>query len=71
MAAELPIVRAAPGSLARVLADLLEHRDQWAEIGQRSRRFVERWHDPVRIAERLLALYRDERPRFWDSPPAA
>jgi hypothetical protein len=41
------------------LAALLERRDEWPEIGARSRRFVERWHDPDRSARAMVAAYAD------------
>jgi glycosyltransferase involved in cell wall biosynthesis len=54
MAAELPIVQATPHSLYTVLKDLLDRpRSELAAIGRRGRSFVERWHDPRRIACRL------------------
>lgn len=58
MRAELPIVNASPESLAEVLRDLLnEGRHLLAERGARSRAFVERWHDPLRIARDVAADY--------------
>ena len=67
MAAELPIIRATPKSLTKVLAELLRDRDHLAEIGRRSRRYVQRWHDPIRIARAMLAIYRDSQQSFWDA----
>lgn len=57
LAADLPIVDATPASIESVLRTLLAAPDRLVEIGRRSRRFVERWHDPQRIAARLLEVY--------------
>jgi hypothetical protein len=57
MRAELPLLRLRPDHLADDLAALLERRDTWPQIGARSRGFVERWHDPDRIAGAMVAAY--------------
>jgi glycosyltransferase involved in cell wall biosynthesis len=55
---ELPIINATPATLADVLRSwLTERRPELAEVGRRSRAFVERWHDPTAIAARLKADY--------------
>ncbi len=66
MARELPLVPATPQDLHEVLAGLAADRARLVEIGARSRRFVERWHDPARIAEAMLRLYRDPARTFWE-----
>ena len=65
MAEELPIVNATGETLVDVVRELLESPARLAEIGRRSRAYVERWHDPKRIAARLLEVYRDPTLRFW------
>jgi hypothetical protein len=58
MARELPLIHAAPAQLVGVLRDWLTRpRSALAEQGRRSRLFVERWHDPLRIARELAADY--------------
>ena len=58
MRAELPVVNATPESLEDVMRDLLGgERHRLTEIGARSRSFVERWHDPVRIARDVASDY--------------
>jgi glycosyltransferase involved in cell wall biosynthesis len=58
MRAELPILRADPRSIYAVLKDwLTAGPDRLREAGERSRAYVERWHDPLRIAARLRADY--------------
>src|SRR5712691_883168 len=57
MRAELPLLRIRPDHLLEDIAAILERRAQWQQIGARSRRFVERWHDPDRIASAMVAAY--------------
>ena len=66
MARELPIVRADPDNVAEVLRGLVAAPEKLAEIGRRSRAYVERWHDPLRIARRMLAVYADSTRAFWE-----
>lgn len=63
---ELPVVSATPTTIEGVLRKLLDDPERCRDIGERSRRFVERWHDPRRIARRMLAIYADPARRFWD-----
>ena len=58
---ELPLIEANPETIESVLADLLDHRDRWPDIGQRSRAFVEKWHDPARVASDVIKVYHDKR----------
>jgi glycosyltransferase involved in cell wall biosynthesis len=51
---ELPIVRTGPERLADDLASLCEDRDRLHEVGALGRAFVQRHHDPISIAGRLL-----------------
>ena len=58
MMAELPIVRADTESIVDVLRDLVARpRSELADLGRRGRAFVERWHDPLRLAARLRDAY--------------
>ena len=61
-AAELPIVCAGPFDLIDRLRPLLRDPEQLTEIGRRSRDFVERWHDPKRLAVITAAVYRGQHP---------
>ncbi len=64
MRAELPIIDATPSTIADVLRGwLTERRGELPLAGQRSRQFVERWHDPVRLAARVTADYQALRRR--------
>lgn len=59
MRSELPVIDADAGSLTEVLNDLLTtRRDELPEIGRRSRRYAEKWHDPNAVAARTEAAYR-------------
>ncbi len=62
---ELPLVSATPGTLAETLAGLLADPGRRAELARLGRRFVARWHHPVRIARRMFDLYRDPSLSFW------
>jgi hypothetical protein len=57
MRTELPILRVDPRTLVADLAAIFERRSEWEEFGARARAFVERWHNPSRIAAALLRCY--------------
>jgi len=60
MARDLPIIRVHPQRLTEDLeAILLMSADARAEISARSRAFVERWHNPRKIAKSMVDIYRD------------
>ena len=58
MRSQLPIIRAEPGTIYNVLKECLTSRcHQLPEIGALSRTYVERWHDPLRVAASLKEAY--------------
>lgn len=58
MRAELPVIDASIDTLEDVLREwLTERAGELPEVGRRSRAYVERWHDPRRIAERMRDAY--------------
>jgi hypothetical protein len=58
MREQLPVVNATPQSVYQVLRDLLtSRRHQLRELGERGRKYVETWHDPVRVAATLKITY--------------
>jgi hypothetical protein len=61
MRAELPILRADPRRMDEDLARIFDRREEWSALGAKSRAFVERWHNPDRIASALARIYRDPR----------
>lgn len=59
MRRELPLINADPNTIEKTLRDWLTTRKgELRATGERSRAFVERWHDPVKIAERVVGDYR-------------
>jgi hypothetical protein len=53
---DLPIMSATPDTLATVLRDLLSRdHEQLRQYGSASRRFAERYHDPVVVARQVMA----------------
>jgi hypothetical protein len=59
---ECPIVPANPETLYDVLARLLAQRDQWPEIGRRSRQYAEHRHSFAAARDLYAAVYR----KVWD-----
>jgi hypothetical protein len=58
MREQLPVIRAEPDTIYSVLKETLSApRFRLAETGARSRDYVERWHDPMRIARFLKEQY--------------
>ena len=58
MVADLPIRNVRPTHLAPDIAAALDRRAEWPEWSARSRRYVERWHDPAAIAAAMIRAYR-------------
>jgi glycosyltransferase involved in cell wall biosynthesis len=55
----LAVISAEPATIYQVLRELLTtRRHQLPELGVNSRRYVEVWHDPLKIAARLAEDYR-------------
>jgi hypothetical protein len=58
MRAQLPVIRAEPATIYQVLKEALTTgRSRLAETGARGRAYVERWHDPLQIAQFLRDQY--------------
>lgn len=58
MSSELPVVDADPRTLEQVLRELATtRRSELPELGRRGRAYVERWHDPQKIARRVVGDY--------------
>jgi hypothetical protein len=64
MREELPLLRINEETLVDDLAAMFEQRREWPRIGERSRCFVERWHNPDRIARAFMRVYRDPNAAF-------
>lgn len=56
---DLPILRLDPRTLDEDLARILANSDALVAAGERSRRYAMRWHDPLKVARALTAIYRD------------
>jgi glycosyltransferase involved in cell wall biosynthesis len=60
MKADLPVLRVTMETLKADLRRLMQMpRGELHELAQRSRRYVERWHDPLRIAEEIKRDYEE------------
>lgn len=58
LAEEIPLIDATPQTLAERLRQLvMASAETRADLGARSRAYVDRWHDPLAIAERLKNAY--------------
>jgi hypothetical protein len=58
MRADLPIIQATPQTIYAVLKEWTTiRRGDLVALGHSSRAYVERWHDPLKIAARLKADY--------------
>lgn len=54
MANDLPIIRSEPSEIYFTLKNVLElSRTELLEIAKKSREYVEKWHNPIKIAERI------------------
>ena len=65
---DLPILRIRPESLEQDLDDLFQRRTEWIAWGQASRAFVEKWHDPRKIAQWMAHNYRNPADRSDFNP---
>jgi hypothetical protein len=60
MRAEIPIMNATPQTVYYVLKEYLTtRRHELPELGNRCRAYVEKWHDPVKIAAKLKQDYEE------------
>lgn len=57
MRKDLPIINANPSNIYEVLEQLIEEPEKLTLIGGQGRAYVERWHDPMRIADRMKEVY--------------
>lgn len=59
MRQDMPLIHADPDSIYRTLREwVTTRRGELRTVGERSRAFAARWHDPVRVAETVVADYR-------------
>lgn len=56
---EIPIINATPETVYQVLKDFLTIRkNELRKIGIKSRRYVENWHDPIKVASIVVSDYK-------------
>ena len=56
---KIPIINASPKTLYSVLEDFLKNAESIHQIGIKSRKFVEKIHNPITIAQKLTNIYKD------------
>ena len=54
---DLPIINATKYNLYDVLVELIHNKEKLREIGKKSRAYVEKYHDPVKIAKKMKKAY--------------
>jgi hypothetical protein len=59
MWSEMPVLRIDQRTLDDDLARILAAPNMLVAAGERARAFAERWHDPLKAARALGAIYRD------------
>lgn len=57
MIEELPVINLDPKRVADSIAEVLERRAEWPLWARQSRAFVERWHDPRKLAAAMARQY--------------
>jgi hypothetical protein len=69
MIADLPVRNIRPDHLARDIAVVLDRRAEWPSWSVKSRRYVERWHNPATIAAAMIAAYKNPLAPFGFGEP--
>lgn len=60
MKTDLPFIQITPQTVEKSLRQVLEmHREELLAMAHRSRAYVERWHDPIKIGERIKQDYEE------------
>ncbi len=57
MKEEMPIIKANPDNFYEVLKETIEDMNSLPMIGEKSRAYVEKWHDPIKTARRMKEVY--------------
>ena len=57
---ELPIYNIRPDNLVEDIDFVLRDKNNWRERSGLSRKFVDNWHDPQKIAEYLISIYKSK-----------
>ena len=67
MADELPIVSASPSNLEDKLEQIICNAELRSDLSQRGIQFVKKWHNPEKIAQAMLQLYKNPSAGFWNA----
>ena len=59
MVQDLPIINTQPSTIYSVLKEIVENREILRPLHEKSRIFVEKWHDPLKIAKKVIKDYQD------------
>ncbi len=54
---DLPVIKIRPNSIERDLLPYISNPQTLVNLGMKSRKYVERWHDPLKIAQMLSIFY--------------
>ncbi|OPY62549.1 MAG: hypothetical protein A4E56_01271 [Pelotomaculum sp. PtaU1.Bin065] len=66
MREEMPVIDAKPENIEEVLISLVKDREMLYEIGDISKKYVDRWHNAENIARSMIEIYKDPSKSFWD-----
>lgn len=55
---KIPVINTTIDTLYKNLISLIENPGQMIELGKKGRRYVEEIHDPIKIAQKLIEVYR-------------
>ena len=59
MAKDMPIIRVTKEDLYEKLKYYIEHKEELENIARKSRQYVEKWHDPEKIAKDIIEDYKN------------
>lgn len=65
MADELPIVSASPTTLEDETEKIISSSELRSDLSRRGIQFVKKWHNPEKIAQTMLQLYKNPFASFW------
>ncbi|MDD5679966.1 MAG: glycosyltransferase [Candidatus Omnitrophica bacterium] len=57
MREELPVINATPSTIYDTIKELAENRRITPALSEKCRAYVEQWHDPLKIAKKVIADY--------------
>ncbi len=57
MKQDLPIINAEPSTIYSVLKEIVKNKEMLNSIGEKSRAYAEKWHNPLEIAKKVISDY--------------